>query len=471
MPSEKQTLGLIVGNRGFFPDMLAKEGHTFMTKLLTKLGYRVVVVSPKDTKYGAVETYEESKKCADLFKKHREEISGVVVTLPNFGEERGIADALKLAGLNVPVLIHAWDDTVSKMTIKHRRDSFCGKMSLCNNLIQYGIPFSLTSRHTMDPTADDFPAEIHNFAATCRVVNGLRTCRVGALGARPAAFNTVRYSEKLLQQSGISVETLDLSEAFGRVDKLKDSDPRVKAAVKEIQDYVPTKGVPAAALNKMAKFRLVMQEWMTSSELDITAIQCWTSMEEFFGVVPCTCMSMMSNSLLSSACEVDVGGALGMHALALASQTPSFLLDWNNNYGDDPNKCINFHCSNLPKDVFEEVRMDYQEIIAGSVGKENTFGTVVGRIKQGATSYCRVSTIDMEGQVAAYLGEGRFTDDKVQTFGGFGVLEIPNLQGLLRFICENGFEHHVAMSHSEVAAPIYEAFDKYMGWDTYWHRG
>lgn len=465
----KQTFGLLVGNRGFFPDVLAKEGHTVLSALLKKLGYGVVVLSPNDTKFGAVETWEDAKKCADLFAKKRGQIDGVIVTLPNFGDERGVADTLKMAALNVPVLVHAWCDDTAKMTIKHRRDSFCGKMSACNGLVQYNIPFSLTAGHTMDPNTEEFAKEIHTFAALCRVVNGLRRCRVGALGARPAAFNTVRYSEKLLQESGISVETLDLSEAFGRVESLKDTDAKVIAKVKAIEAYVPTRGVPKAALVKMAKFAIIIDEWMQAADLDITAVQCWTSMEQYFGVVPCTWMSMMSNALKSSACEVDVCGAIAMHALALASKKPSFLLDWNNNYGGDPNKCVSFHCSNLPKTCFVDIRMDYQEIIAGTVGKENTYGTVVGRIKPGPMTYARVSTFDQEGCISAYLGEGRFTDDPLNTFGGYGVVEIPDLQVLLRYICEEGFEHHVAMNHSEVARPVHEAFAKYLGWDVYWH--
>ncbi len=469
--NKKTTFGLIVGNRGFFPDALAQEGHDFLSRRLKKLGYGVVVLSPRDTKFGAVETWEDAKKCAALFKRNREKIDGIIVTLPNFGDERGIADTLKMADLGVPVLIHAWNDDASRMTITHRRDSFCGKISVCNNLVQAGIPFSLTSQHTMDPHSDAFAEEIHFFAGVCRIVNGLYGCRVGALGARPAAFNTVRYSEKLLEDAGISVETLDLSEAFGRAARLKDSDAKVKEKVNAIKRYVKTDGVPAAALSKMARFALVVEEWIDANDLDITAVQCWTSLEEFFGVVPCTVMSMLSDSLRSSACEVDVCGAIGMHALALASQTPSFLLDWNNNYGNEPDKCVCFHCSNLPKSCFSDMRMDYQEIIAGSVGKQNTYGTVVGRITPGPMTFARISTVDTEGTIAAYVGEGRFTDDPLKTFGGYGVAEIPNLQALLQYICENGFEHHVAASHSRSARMVYEAFDKYFGWDVYWHLG
>lgn len=467
----KGTFGLIVGNRGFFPDELAREGHAVLTGLLDRLGYDCVVLSDSDTKYGSVETWEDAKKCAALFKANRDAIDGVIVTLPNFGDERGVADTLKLADLDVPVLVHAWDDSAPRMSIKHRRDSFCGKMSACNNLVQYGIPFSLTALHTMDPKTPAFEREIEWFAGVCRVVKGITRCRIGALGARPAAFSTVRYSEKLLQESGITVETLDLSEAFGRAEAISDNSADLKARIKQIAEYVPTKGIPAEAVVKMAKLAIVLDRWMADAELDITAVQCWTAMEEYFGVVPCAIMSMLSESLKSSACEVDVCGAIGMHALALASQSPSALLDWNNNYGTDPNKCVCFHCSNLPRSFFAESRMDYQEIIAGTVGKEKTYGTVVGRIKPGPMTFARVTTFDSEGVIGAYVGEGRFTKDKLETFGGYGVAEIPELQTLLQYICENGFEHHVAVNRSECARAVHEAFDNYLGWEVYWHQG
>ncbi len=471
MNAKPMTFGLIVGNRGFFPDVLAKDGHETLTKLLKKLGHKVVVLSDKETKFGSVETWEDARKCADLFRKKRDEIDGVIVTLPNFGDERGVADTLKLAGLNVPVLIHAWQDDARKMDIKHRRDSFCGKMSVCNNLVQYGIPFSLTAQHTMDPNTSAFQLELHWFAAVCRVVNGLRNCRIGALGARPAAFNTVRYSEKLFQQAGITIETLDLSEVFGTAAKMKDGDKRVLDRLKKIKGYTTTRGVPNVSLVKMAKLAVIIDEWMEHYSLDATAIQCWTSIEEFFGITPCTVMSMMSDSLRSSACETDVSGTVSMHALALAAQSPSFLLDWNNNYGDDPDKCVCFHCSNLPKSCFTSHSMEYQEIIAGTVGKENTYGSLYGRIKAAPMTYCRVSTFDTEGSIAAYIGEGEFTDDPLDTFGGFGVAKVPALQELLQFVCKNGFEHHVAANHSEVARALDEAFDTYLDWEVYWHEG
>jgi L-fucose isomerase-like protein len=469
--NRKMTIGVIVGNRGFFPHHLAKTGREEMIQVLQQAGMDVVVLGPEQSKYGAVETYDEAKRCAELFKSKADTIDGVIVTLPNFGDERAIADTLRLSRLDVPVLVQATPDTPSKMAITHRRDSFCGKMSACNNLRQYGIPYSLTTLHTEKPDSPEFAKDLQWFAGVCRVVKGLRNLRIGALGARPTAFNTVRYSEKLLEASGISVETLDLSEVLGRISRIKDTDDVVVQKLSAIQKYVTTSGIPQAALLKMAKLGAVVDEWMRTTNVHISAVQCWTSLEENLGVVPCTVMSMMSDSLLSSACEVDVCGVLAMHALQLASETPSALLDWNNNYGNDPNKAVCFHCSNLPKHFFNEVKMDFQEIIAGTVGKENTFGTCVGRVKAGPMSFARFSTDDVHGKIRGYTGDGRFTDDPLETFGGAGVVEIPGLQKLLRYICDNGFEHHVAANFSSVAPIVHEATTRYLNWEMYSHHG
>jgi len=470
MATKKMTMGLIVGNRGFFPDHLAKSGREEMIRALAAAGMDVVALTPEESKYGAVETREESRRCAELFKKSRDRIDGIIVTLPNFGEERAIADTLRLADLRVPVLIQATPDDPKKMTIAFRRDSFCGKMSACNNLRQYGIPYSITTLHTEAPDSPEFAKDLQWFAAVCRIVNGFRNLRVGAIGARPAAFNTVRYSEKILEANGISIETLDLSEVLGRIDRMKDTDDLAQGKLASIKKYVDSKDVPATALMKMAKLGAVIDQWMAATEVGISAVQCWTSLEENFGVVPCTVMSMMSEQLLSSACEVDIAGVLGMHALQLASGTPSALLDWNNNYGTDPNKAVCFHCANLPKNFFRSFKMDFQEIIAGTVGKENTYGTVVGLIKPEKMSFARFSTDDTAGKMRGYVGEGRFTDDPLNTFGGAGVVEIPKMQRLLHYICENGFEHHVAANLSSVAPALHEAATRYLGWETYWHE-
>ena len=467
---KKTTFGVIVGNRGFFPDALAKDGRKNIIDTLRKNGFNTVALSMQETKYGAVETFADAKKCAALFAQNSDKIDGIVVTLPNFGDEKGVAETVKRSGLDVPILIQAEPDVQSKMTIADRRDSFCGKISVCNNLRQAGIPYTLTNSHMIGVASTQFRQDLDDFASICRIVRGLKNVRFGAIGARTGAFNTVRYSEKILELSGISVETIDLSEILGKVALLADKDRAVKRKLDSIKKYISTQSIPEEQLLKMAKFGYVIDQWIKENELNGTAIQCWTALEEFFGIVPCTLMSMMSESLVPSACEVDITGLLGMYILQLAAGTPSALLDWNNNYGSDPDKCVLFHCSNLPKSFFGSSKMDYQEIIAGSVGKENTYGTVVGRIAPGKATFCRTTTDDAVGDICAYVGEGNFTNDKLATFGGYGVMKIANLQLLLEYICKMGYEHHVAVSRSEKADAIAEALDNYMDWEVYRHE-
>jgi L-fucose isomerase-like protein len=462
--------GVIVGNRGFFPALLAKKGRQDILNVLKKAGFDAICLTEKDTKFGSVETYSDAKKCAELFSKNADKIDGIIITLPNFGDEKGAAEVIKSCGLNVPILVQAEPDDATRMKVANRRDSFCGKISVCNNLRQSGIPFTLTKSHTVKINSPEFKKEIDDFASVCRIVKGLKNVRFGAIGARTGAFNTVRYSEKLLELTGISVETIDLSEIFGKAEKLKDTDKMVKNKLASIKKYISTGGIPNTSLARMAKFACVIDSWARSLDLSGTAIQCWTSMEEFFGVVPCTIMSMMSQSLLPSACEVDITGLLGMYILQLAGGKPSALLDWNNNFGNNPDKCVLFHCSNLPKSFFKSAKMDYQAILAGTVGKQNTYGAIVGKIAASKATFCRVTTDDAAGIMTAYAGQGEFTSDVINSFGGYGVMKIKNLQSLLQYICKAGFEHHVAVNLCSKADAITEALENYMGWEIYRHQ-
>ncbi|KAF2958449.1 fucose isomerase [Thermotoga sp. Ku-13t] len=465
--SEKMTLGLIVANRGFFPDWLVEEGRKRVLKVLNEMNVNVVTLSTEDTKYGAVESMQDAEKCAKLFKQHAEEIDGIIVTLPNFGDEGSAAMAIRLSGLKVPVLVHAFPDEPGKMDIKHRRDSFCGKISLCNNLVQFGIAFTDTTLHVESPESEEFRKDLEKFLAVCRIVKGLKNLRIGLIGARPAAFNTVRFSEKILEKYGISVVTVDLSEIIARARSFDSKSDRVVHELDKLTKTFNVKKVPSEALERMARLGAAINEWIEENRVQATALQCWTALEVLYGVVPCAVMSLLSESLSPSACETDVMGALSMYILQLASERPSALLDWNNNYGDDPEKAVMFHCSNLPVSFFKSCEMSYQEIIAGTVGKENAYGTCVGRISPGPVTFLRLSSFDNEGTIAGFVAEGEFTDDPIETFGGYGVVKIENLRSLLRLITKYGFEHHVAANRSRVKEAVVEALDNYLGWEIF----
>lgn len=467
--NEKPVLGIIVGNRNFFPDSLVAEGRRRVLEVAQEMGFRVIALSTDDTDYGAVETRDDALRCAQLFSNHRDEIDGVLVTLPNFGDEKAVVEALRQSELDVPVLVHAFPDEINALDIEHRRDAFCGKLSLCNNLGQYGIRFSDTAQHVEYPESSTFKEDLAAFVATCRVVKGLRHARVGAIGARPTAFNTVRFSEKILERVGISVETVDLSEIIARAQGLNASTPVVKREINKIKTYVTVYGVPESSVEKMARLSVVLKNWIEENALDAVAIQCWIAIEALYGIVPCAVMSMLSERLIPNACEMDVMGALSMYAVQLAANKPSALMDWNNNYGDEPDKLIVFHCSNFPVTFFADCKMSYHDLIAGTVGKENTYGTCVGRVSPGSATFFRLSTDDTNGRIVSYLAEGRFTDDEVSTFGGYGVVEIKDLRSLLDVIINHGFEHHIAVVKARVGRVLREAIGKYMDWPLYFH--
>ena len=471
MAENKLTLGVIVGNRDFFPDVLITEGRQDILDVLAELDVRPIMLDEAATKLGAVETWEDAKKCAALFNHHRSDIDGILIVLPNFGDEKGIAETVKLSELRVPILVQAYPDDLNALIPSRRRDAFCGKISVCNNLYQYGYDYSVTSQHTVRPKSESFRADLRKFLGVCRVVRGLKHARLGAVGARPNAFNTTRYSEKLLQSIGISVQTLDLTDVFGPARKLADDDAHVQERISKITAYVKTEGVPHPSLLKMAKIGLVLDDWMESLDITATALQCWDSLQLNYGVNVCTLMSMMSEQLLPSACEVDITGVVSMYALQLASGTPSALVDWNNNYADDSNKCVLFHCGNWAKSFFDEdFKMEYAPILGSTLGDENTYGVVAGRTPPGPFSYARVTTDDRHGAIRAYVGDGMFVDDPLDTFGSRAVVEVPELQSLMRHICKNGFEHHAAMNRSHSAEILNEAFSTYFGWDVYHHN-
>ncbi len=463
--NKQSTIGIIIGNRDFFPDKLVAAARTEILTLFKTLGITPILLQESESKLGGVEIFAEAQKCAALFKKHADEIDGILVVLPNFGDEKGVAETIKLSGLNVPVLIQAYPDQLGKMDVINRRDAWCGKISVCNNLYQFGIKFSLTTRHVVTPTDESFINDLTNFMAVCRVVKGTRKVRIGAVGARPGGFNTVRYSEKILQRHGISVLTVDLSEILGNANKLTKDDRSVKEKLEKIHHYASTGNTPDEKLIQIAKLDVVLADFMEENCLDATAIQCWTSLQKNYGCNVCTSMSMMSENMLPSACEVDVTGTLSMYAMQLASGTPSALVDWNNNYADDDNKCVLFHCGNWAKSFLPDITISTAPIIGTSVGTENTYGALDGRTPASPLTYGRISTDDCRGIIKAYLGEGELTNDVLNTFGNRAVAQINNLQGLMNYICRNGFEHHVVMNASKTAGILKEAFENYLGWE------
>ncbi len=469
---KKITFGLIVGTRGFFNSALAVEGRKSLIAQVEKLGFNHVILPFDATPTGAIETLEDAKKCAMLFNEKRHEIDGIIISLPNFSDELGIVNTLQYAKLNVPVLVQACDDENDKVSIKDRRDAFCGKLSVCNNLYQYNIPFTDTTLHTCKIESEVFEKDLIRFGQVCRVVRGMTSARIGAIGARPAAFQTMRSSEKILQATGITVVPVDMSEILGNANRIDNSAAEVKQKLEEIHAYgtIPL-SVASENIIKQAKFGIASERWIQENEIDAAGFQCWTSIQDNYGCATCLTMSMLGEKMLPCACEVDITGVISMYALSLASGNPAAILDWNNNYGEERNKCSGIHCSNYPKSfISNEIEISNLDVLGASLGEEKCFGAVKGKVAAGQFTYFRISTDDLKGSIKAYLGEGEFTDDPYDMDGGVAICKVDNLQGLMKYLCKNGFEHHVAMARDHVSEVIEEAVTDYLGWEIYLHK-
>lgn len=470
---ERMCFGIIIGTRAYFNSELAKDVRKQLLKTLADEGYDYVILPEDATPTGSssIETREDGLKCAELFRQNRDRIDGIIVSLPNFDFEIGIINAISVADLNVPVLVQACDDENDKVDLDSRRDAFCGKISVCNNLYQYGIPFTDTTLHTYSIYSELLAKDINKFAGICRVVNGLRHARIGAIGARPAGFQTVRASEKLLQKSGITVVPVDLSEILGAARKIEDTDAELLKKLEEIKCYAAVPKEYSDKLVLQAKFGVAVERWIEANQIDAVAVQCWDSLEQNYGCAACVTMSMLGEKLLPAACEVDIAGAVSMYALTLAAQGQSALLDWNNNFAEDRNKCVCTHCGNFPKSfVRNDLKLGTLGVLGRTLGKVNTFGAVYGKVTKGDFTFFRISTDDTKGAIKAYLGTGEITDDPYGMDGCIAVTKVNNLQTLMKYICKNGFEHHVAMVRNDVKEILNEAIEDYLGWNLYVHE-
>jgi len=414
---------------------------------------------------------EHAEKCAKLFRENHEEIGGILISLPNFGDEAATVAAVAGSGLRVPILVHAADDDKDRMDISNRRDAFCGKISVCNNLRQFGFKFTNTTYHTSDTESGVFKEDLRNFMKICEVYRNLNSAKIAQIGTRPAAFRTVRFSEKLLQKSGITVIPADVLEIKGRADSISDQ-AALDGWMRKTRGYGQICYKNDSAVLASAKLTMALDGWMRENGCAAGAFQCWDAIQKYYGCGSCLSMSMLGEEGIPMACETDVMGAVAMYALYLASGQPSAYLDWNNSYGEDRDQCIVFHCGNFPKSFLgiEKPEISELDILGATLGYDNCFGAVKGQIRSGGMTFANLITDDENGRIRAYVGEGEFTDQKVETVGAPGVCRIPNLQDLMKYICGNGFSHHIAMNKSKTASVLTEVFGNYMGWDLYRHR-
>ena len=463
-PVKKSTFALYFGNRGFFPASHQSTARKEITSVLKALGHKTIAMPIKATRYGAIETPAEGKMYANFLAENRGKFDGVILCLPNFGDETGAIAALNDCG--VPILIQAYPDEMDKMSPELRRDAYCGKFSVMDVFYQYGLKFTALQPHVVAPSSKTFEENITYFDQLCRVVSGMKNMVVGAVGARTTAFKTVRIDETALQRHGITMETLDLSDIFARVKSMGNT-PELKAKKEMLAEYANWTGAPDESMMTICKLGVVIDEVIAEYEMDCLSIRCWIEMQKHLHISPCVLLSELNDRGIATACEVDAGNAVTMHALHLATGNVSTCLDWNNNYGDDPNKCILFHCGPVPQSMMTcKGQISAHAILDNAMDKPDcSWGCNTGRIAPTPVSFG--SMLTEAGRLKFFLGEGEFTKDNIPAdfFGCAGVLKTANLQQTLQTIGYAGYRHHVSVSPGVVTAAVQEAFEKYLGYD------
>jgi len=463
MTPQKTTFALFFGNRGMFPASLMAEARETLPRVLKEMGHDSIMLEADATRAGAVETPAEGRIYAEFLEKNKGKFGGVILCLPNFGDENGATVALKNAG--VPIFIQAYPDELDKMAPELRRDSFCGKFSIQDVFWQNQIKYTALKPHTVSLTSDRFRSNIDYFDRLCRVVNGMGDIVLGAIGARTTAFKTVRFDELALQRHGILVEALDLSEVFARMKDVCTCGEAFKDKKASLQAYTCWDGVPAESLEKITKLGVVIDELIEEYSMDCVALRCWVELQAQLGISPCVLLSELNNRGIPTACELDAGNAVAMRALWLASAEAPACLDWNNNYGDDDDKCILFHCGPVAQSLMTGPgRVTDHAILKNVVGEGCAFGCNVGRIAPHDFTFA--SCLTENGEIKTYLGEGEFTADPIADdfFGCAGVAKIDKMQDVLLHVGLNGFRHHVSTTKGRVMAPLAEALGKYLGY-------
>ena len=461
---EKTTFALFYGNRGFFPASLIEQARSDLPRVLKDMGHEVLMLDKDATRYGAVETPREGEIYAEFLEKNRGKFGGVILCLPNFGDENGAVAALKKA--DVPIFVQAYPDELDKMSPALRRDSFCGKLSIMDVFNQVGMKFTVCKPHVVDPTRDRFRENIEYFDRVCRVVNGARGMTVGEVGARTTPFKTVRIDEITLQRHDITVETFDLSGIFESMRSISDGDASLKSKIETLKKISSWQDAPAAALQNLARLGLVLDRLVEEYNMSALSLRCWSELQEQMHISPCVVNGEMMARGIPVACEIDTGSAVAMHLLGCASGRPTAILDWNNNYGADEDKCILFHCGNAASSLMtSKGRISDHEILKNAIGPGKSFGCNVGRLSAGSFTFGGLLTDS--GRVKVYLGDGEFTTDKVPDdfFGVAGVAQVRGLQDVLMFIGERGYRHHVVLTPAVVRKPVEEALVKYLGFD------
>ena len=452
---------LFFGNRGFFPGEVIEDARKEMYKAVTDCGFGALMLEKEKTRFGAVETVAEGSVYAAFLREHIGEYDGVILCLPNFGDENGAYAALK--DVDVPILVQAYPDEIGNMDFSHRRDALCGKIAICNVLRQAGIKYTLTNRFAVKPLSEEFKNDLCRFAAICRVVKGMRSFNIGAIGARTTAFKTVRVDEIAMQKKHINIETFDLASVFSMMDAMPHSEIRKRAEYyRSLSDFG---SYPNEKVENIARLGLTVDRLIEQYDLSAVAVRCWDELQKCYGIAPCLILSDLNEKGIYASCELDICNCVMMRALGLAADYPVMLFDVNNNYGDSSDKVVFFHCGPAPQSMMaEKGHIEEHLMFKKTYGPGSGVGINVGKIINGSVTVGSLKT--EKGNLFSFVTEGCSVEKQIDDsfFGCHMIFQKAdgNIETMLRYMGSEGYRHHVAITKGNWAPAVHEALKKYL---------
>lgn len=456
-------LALLVANRGFFPSSVIESAYDEMRQAAAKAQVELLEIEKDKVKYGAVETTQEGMIYHDFLEAHHGEYDGVIICLPNFGDENGIKAALR--DVNVPVLLQAYPDEIGKMDFANRRDAFCGKLGLCAVFKQMGFKFTSGKPFVMHPLSAEFEKELREFAAICRIVRRMRYMRLGVFGARTTAFKSVRYDEGAMERLGCDVESFDLTMVMERYEETSADCANAKFFRERLLATGDYADAPEYALENLSRFGATIKAIVDEQKLDAIAVRCWSELQHMLHIAPCALLGIFNSIGVPAACETDASNALPMLALNAASESPCGCLDINNNYGSDPEKAVLFHCGPLPVELMlKPGHIEEHKMFTKTQGENCSWGVNVGHIRPGVITIAGARTEN--GEVRYFVERAEITEDPIEEgfFGTPGVVKMENLQDKLFSMQEEGFRHHAIITAGDHVREVEEALSKYLGY-------
>jgi len=456
-------IGFVPSHRSPFDKKWAIEMRNRTIKSIEANVSDVELVYPDSTiTDGALVTSKEDAcRVIELFKEKN--IKGLIIGMMTFGEELPnllIAEAFE----NLPVFVFGTKEGPFTEDGNRKSDSFCGTISTASGLARRNINFDFSGIHF--PEENEFLENIQRFVKVVNACDNFKGMRIGAIGPRPAPFETCAINEMdLITKFRIKVIPFTLLKLKADLEKIEFTN--IIDKFEQIKKFYNCSLSDDNMIAKSAKLEHILGKYAQEENLSGFGVQCWTAIQEEIGISPCLSMGRMTDKGIMCACEVDILGAITMviqHNLTMNKDVPHFI-DWTIQNQEDENTFLAWHCGNAPVSLkcgscIPEIKS--HSILGQQIGYDKSFGTAEFQLKEGNVTINRL--VEINGIFKMLSVKGDTVPDNRNLRGSWKWVKVKDLKKLYRTIIESGFTHHASMIFNDVSKEV-KTFCKFAGID------